>query len=684
MATDKPLIAMSAPVEITAGEGEGESRGPARFVTSFYTGGELRINGWDLPVVVDLDGLNEGNVLVANLDHDSTKRVGNFSVANDGKTLVASGTATAATAAREEVVKSALDGYQWQSSLEVSPSEVETVKAGQKVEVNGQEFTGPIYVTRKGTLKGFAFVSHGADDNTSVTIAAVAANKGEKVMKAELKAWIEGDLGLVASELSEQQVASLEANFNGRQASPKKIDATDPFAERKIEAKRRGEIRAHADRMIEMRNSDVEEITAIEKMCDHAIAAGMSAQEFRLELYESAIPMGHTVRNLKNDRHAGINNRVIEAAICQAGRLNDHEKHFDDQTLQLAHDKFKGGVGLKQIFLLAAASNGYQGNYASEVNLEVQRAAFGMSGPQRQIHATGFSTLSISSILSNVANKFLRDGWNAVDMTPMRIASIRNVRDFKAITTVSLTGDLMFEELGAAGEIKHGQLGELAYSNKADTYAKMLAITRQDIINDDLGALTAVPRRLGRGSALKLNDLFWTKFLGAETASFFSAGKSNLLDGVATMTLAGLQRADALFMNQTDPDGKPLGIMPQILVVPTALKAQALALMTSEKIKGDADEPDGNVWRGRFRVESSPYLSNSNYTGNSAVAWYMMADPNELPMIEIAALNGRVEPTVETADADFNVLGVQMRGYSDVGVALQEYRAAVKADGGES
>jgi hypothetical protein len=77
-------------------------------------------------------------------------------------------------------------------------------------------------------------------------------------------------------------------------------------------------------------------------------------------------------------------------------------------------------------------------------------------------------------------------------------------------------------------------------------------------------------------------------------------------------------------------------------------------------------------------------MSNSIYTGYSAAAWYMLADPDVLAMIEIVALNGRVEPVVEQADADFNVLGIQMRGYADIGVALQEKRAAVKADGGSS
>ena len=338
---------------------------------------------------------------------------------------------------------------------------------------------------------------------------------------------------------------------------------------------------------------------------------------------------------------------------------------------------------MKQLFLVAAQDHGYQANFATEVNVEVQRAAFGMSGPTR-IQASGFSTISISTILSNVANKFLREGFNAVDMTPLRIAAIRPVNDFKTVTTVSLTGDLQFDKLGATGEIKHGTLGEETYSNKADTYAKMLAITRQDIINDDLGALTAVPRRLGRGAGLKLNDIFWAEFLN--NSAFFTGGRNNVNEAVADMTVSGLTATETIFMNQTDPDGKPLGLLPAILVVPTALKVPANTLMRSERLITGASATIGeaNPYAGRFRVESSPYMSNASYTGYSAAAWYMIADPAEMPVIEIAALNGRVEPVVETADADFNVLGVQMRGYSDVGVNLQEYRAGVRADGGSS
>jgi hypothetical protein len=418
-------------------------------------------------------------------------------------------------------------------------------------------------------------------------------------------------------------------------------------------------------------------------MHDHAIEANMTAQDFRLELYESALPLAHTVAGPRIDR--STNGRVLQAALCQSGMLKDIDKHFKDEELQAAHDRFRHGISLNEFLILAAKANGYRGPDTSRVTLEVQRAAFGMV---RDIRATGFSTIDVSSIVAATANKFLHEGWMAVDLTPLRIAAVRSVRDFKQITTVSLTGHLQFEKVGAAGEIKHGTLGELTYTNQADTYAAMLAITRQDMINDDLGALTAVPRRLGRGGALKLNDIFWTRFLLLVSESFFAAGNNNINTGVADMTIGGLEATETIFMNQTDPDGKPLAVMPKIVLVPTALKAKATALLNSQGsvlITGASTTiPDANVFQGRFKVESSPYISNSSYTGNTSTAWWMLADPNEVPVIEIVALNGRVEPVVETADADFNVLGVQMRGYSDIGVREQEKRGGVYADGGSS
>ena len=671
------LLCMTAPAKIVAQKGD--EAGPPKFDVTAYTGGAMALQGWDLPVVIDLAGMSFANSLVANLDHDPSKRVGHVTAkVITEKTLTLSGIASAATESRREVVESAKDGFVWQASVEASPDVITEVGEGEPVTVNGQEFTGPLYVGTKTTLTGFGFVSHGADDQTEVSIAATAKTSEADNVDTKLKAWLE-DIGVDVENITDEKLETLKANYAGTTLKKKSAKGIGPGIEAvKLENERKDNITSYALRACEGRAPF--EIEPLKLLAEQAMDEGWSYDKFRLEIHESGIKSTTGIRN--QGRNRNLTNRVMEAALCVAGRLQDVEEKFPDQELQSAHDHFPSGVTLNQFILKGAEMNGHNSNHSSRVDITAQRAAFGMTAPNSQIQAQAWSTMSTPDVLAATANKFLHEGWMAVDLTPLAISSIRNVSDFKTHTTVSLHGDLQYEKVGSGGEIPHGELKDLTYTNKADTYAKMLAITRNDIINDDLGALTAVPRRLGRGGALKLNDVFWTVFLD-NTGSFFTVGNSNVSTDTGALGLLGLEEAEVIFMNQTDPDSKPLAVQPKILLVPTAIKTTALQLMNSElHITGSTTTTtNANIWNGRFRVESSPYMSNSSYTGYSASVWYMLADPNEMPVVEIAALNGRIEPFVESADADFNVLGVQMRGYSDIGVALQEYRGGVRADG---
>jgi hypothetical protein len=258
---------------------------------------------------------------------------------------------------------------------------------------------------------------------------------------------------------------------------------------------------------------------------------------------------------------------------------------------------------------------------------------------------------------------------SSVDRTWRNITAVRSVTDFKAVTSYRLTGNDQYERIAPGGEIKHGTLGEETYTNRAETYGLMLSIDRTDIINDDLGAITSVPRKLGAGSGKTINDIFWKTFLaGADTV----------------LSIDGPTKAEVAFMDQVDSDGKPLGVMPQVLLVPTALSALGSQLFKSMELRDNtssAKYPVTNPHQGKFRVEVSRYLGNAAYPGHSSKAWYMLASPADLPAIEVAFLNGQEAPTIETAEQSFNRLGIQMRGYHDFGVALQDPRGGVKSKG---
>ena len=436
-------------------------------------------------------------------------------------------------------------------------------------------------------------------------------------------------------------------------------------------------IREATARVAERYVGNNERIRTLREMCEAAVADKKTDARaydlalLRFDRFEGTI--------LVSPGQPQATDEVVEAAICKMGKLGSLESSFGERTLDAADRAFRHGLGLHELIGMAARQRGWRGGDVRRDLRSAMRFAFG-DGPMSS-GVSGPSTISTPGILSNVANKFLRDSWNAVERSWREVTAVRSVNDFKTITTYSLTGDLTYEKVAPGGEIKHGTLGEETYSNRADTYGKLISLDRRDVINDDLGAFINVAKRLGRGGALKLNDVFWTEFM-ADASTFYTAARGNYDDGTDTaFGNDGLTAADVIWQAKTDPDGKPLGLMAKILLVPPGHRVPALRLMSSQFFGTTGEEGEQNPWAGMFKVVSSVYLANSSYTGYSALAWYMLADPNELPVIETAFLNGREEPVVEDVEVAADHLGLGMRAYHDFGCNKQEYRAALKLKG---
>jgi hypothetical protein len=506
--------------------------------------------------------------------------------------------------------------------------------------VNGNHHSGPVNVIRKATLGEISFVDLGADGATSASVAASEAQRGEEIM---------------ADDPSPSSPAA---------------PTVDPsVTARSVAEKIRAEAAAETERIAGIRRLCSGEASNIEA---RAIREGWTLQRTELEILREARPAAPAIHTIDNS----LTGTVLEAACHLTAGLADVETNYDERTLEAASRRFRGGIGLQELLLEAAWANGYTGRNFRD-SRAVLRYAF-----SHGVEA-GFSSIDVGGILSNVANKFLLEGFYSVERTWRNICAVRNVSDFKTVTSYRLIGKDQYELVAPGGELKHGTLGNEQFTNKADTYGLMLQIDRRDFINDDLGAITTVPRKLGRGSGLKINDVFWTTYLA--NAAFFTAGNKNFISGADTaLSIDGLTKGEVTFMDQVDGDGKPIGVMPAILLVPTALSATGTQLFKSMELRdttASTKYPVSNPHQGKFRVEVSRYLANAVYTGSSAKAWYLLAEPTDLPVIEVAFLNGQESPTIETAEADFNVLGVQMRGYHDFGVALQDHRGGLKSKG---
>jgi len=641
-----------------------------KFSMVAYTGDAMRVDGWRNPVVVDLEGMaipsqrrpiRFGHSMHAGVGH--TERI-----AVEGGKLIAEGLVSRDTPAAKEIVVSGKRGFPWQASIGTTVHEVEHVKAGKYVMVNGRRFEGPVYVARKTTLGEISFVDLGADGNTTANIAAGASGGREPSDMPETNITVTTQNQDAAAIDDAPGTLTAASNTGSGIADLEQI-----LARSRAEHNRRTRI---ADMTARIATDRPELADDLDRLSKSALEAKWDVQRYELEV----LRLSRRAPGIMVRQRVGSDAQVLEAALCLSGGLEDVEKQYAEPVLSAAGQRFRHGLGLGELLLTFAQSNGYHGAGRSNIQ-ELLRFAFAEG--RSTIEASGPSTLNLPGILSNVANKFLRAGFEAVESTWREIAAIRPVRDFKQISSYSLTGGFQYEEVAPGGELKHATVGETSYTNQARTYGRMFSIDRRDIINDDLDSLTAVPRRLGRGAALKLNEVFWTAFLA--NSAFFASGNNNYAEGADTaIGIDGLTAAELLFLNQTDPDGHPLAAMPVILLVPNALLVKGSQLMNSTELRDTTANTKAlvsNPHAGKFRVVRSSYLSNATYTGASAKAWYLLSDPNDMPVIEAAFLNGQERPTVESADADFNMLGIQMRGYHDFGVALQEPRGGVKMKG---
>ena len=642
-------LAAALSIEAALPVAEGQAPRNRRFTMTAYTGGPMRIAGFSYPVVVDLSGLDLSRssfpVFIGHGQDTDTMLGQTDRVEVVGNNLVASGEVIDVSCKAQQAVQAHDRGFKWQASIGAVVLLREFVPEGRSAVVNGSTFAGPVIIARKAELGEISFVFLGADRNTSASIAATAAQNQEKNMPES-----------TATQTPEAAPSTVQAS-----AQPLPATVEDPVAQMRARAA------AEARRI-----ADVQRICA--KRPDiqaKAIEDNWDASRAELEVLRAARPQAPAVHE-----HGGqIDRNVILATACVAAKLDDKRlvADYGEKAVEAAYRM--RGIGIQDLFRLVARAEG------RELPL--------MAGKGTEFIEAAFSTLSLPGILSNVANKILLDGYNYVESAWRQVCRIGSLNDFKPHYRYRLTDDMKFKPVGPDGQLKHGQLGEQAYTVQADTSGIMFSLTRKMIVDDDMSAFGQIPRSLGMGAAEAIAEAVWTLLL-SNPNSFFGTGNNNYISGADTaLSVDGLTAGYNLFLNQTKPNGRPLGIEPRILLVPNALRVDAERHMASRQLIASIATtgskstlvPQDNPMAGKFQVVSSAYLGNATFSGYSAKAWYLFADPNVLPAIEVGFLNGMEQPTVERADADFSTLGVQFRGFIDFGVGMQDPRGAIKAKG---
>ncbi len=649
---------------------------PRRFSIRAYSGGTLPVEGFPLPVVVDLAGLTSPDSIPILVDHANSieTTIGQTdSIENNGRESLLAGSITVdppregvpLTPAQQVIARS---NHKWRASIGVLVQEQQPIPAGQTVHVNGQSFVGPVIVARRSQFGETSVLAMGADSTTQVNLAAKAATMPQGNIMGTFEEWIAG-LGITLTNLSDTDKAALLMAYDAVQnpLTPPAPVATDPAAATTTAAALVN-LRAAANHQ---RIADIERLTVgYPHIASTAIVRGWSIPETEIAVLKAS--QRQTAPPPPSHSHAYGGNvatgpqHLTASLMVKAGYSAAAEKMFGERVMH--ESRRLHGNSLPDLCRAALLLDGRE-----------------VPNDRGQMIRAALSTGSMPVALGDSANKILIEAYRTAPASWRSFAAIKPAANFKTQSGIRPTfgGDL--SQLPPGGEIHHGSYNEEVYEWHVDTFAKIFKIDRRDFINDDASVFSDVIPGLARASMRTLNSLVATTLL-ANASSFFGTAHLNYFEGAATnLQASSLATAIKMLRQMKDGEGNLLDLEPAVLLVPPELEQLALALLNSTEVARVAtgDQlPTGNTFKDIAQLAVEPRMSDSAFTGYSAVAWYLFSNAMNASVV-VGFLDGAEQPTLETfgLDADIDTLAYGFRVYHDFGCALADFRAAIRSKG---
>jgi hypothetical protein len=288
------------------------------------------------------------------------------------------------------------------------------------------------------------------------------------------------------------------------------------------------------------------------------------------------------------------------------------------------------------------------------------------------------STSDFPNILADVANKSLRNAYEQAQRTFLPIARRTTASDFKTINRVALGEAPMLVKVNESGEIARGTIGESKASYGLLTYARVIGLTRKTIINDDLQAFTRIPQGYGSQAANLESDIVWSLITAnaamADGVALFHATHKNLGTSAA-ISVDSVGEGRALMSKQTGIDKKTiLNIRPKYMVGPSALETKMEQFVSANLL------PATTAAVVPSSLRSLTPIAEPRLDANSAISWYLFADPNQIDTIEYAYLEGEEGVRIETR-MGFDIDGVEIKALHDFGAGVIDFRGMVKNAG---
>jgi ATP-dependent protease ClpP protease subunit len=290
------------------------------------------------------------------------------------------------------------------------------------------------------------------------------------------------------------------------------------------------------------------------------------------------------------------------------------------------------------------------------------------------------TTGDFSVLLENTLHKIIQAAYAVTPDTWTKFCGVGSVTDFRDHNRYLLGSFGVLDTVNESDEFKNKPIPDGAKEKiRATTKGNIINLSRQAMINDDMGAFSTLAVALGRGAKLTVEVDVYALINSNPTMNdgiaLFHASHGNLIASGTPPTVAAVDAMRVQMAQQKDVSGNDfLEIRPDVAVLPIGLGG-ALRV-----VNGSQYDPDTANKLQRMNIAFGIFKEIVDTPRLTGTPWYAFADKDIAPAIEVAFLNGVQEPFLDSR-LGWTVDGTEWKVRLDYGVGAVNFRSAIKNPG---
>jgi len=276
------------------------------------------------------------------------------------------------------------------------------------------------------------------------------------------------------------------------------------------------------------------------------------------------------------------------------------------------------------------------------------------------------------ALLLSAGNRVLEAEFEAQMATARMFVKEVDVPDFRTNTDIVKGQGGRLSRTLENGDLKELTMAEHSESWKLESFGNKFVLTREVIINDDLGAFNDMLSTFASMAVTTFNGLTYdllrnagdyANYKMADGSSVYSVEHGNLASD--DLSAEALTAGRVAMRKQKSIDGvTPLNIAPRYLIVAPELEAQARELLYST---AKIDAPNAGVIN---TVQNMNLKLIVDAELQSPTEWYLVADRRTIKVGYLAGTNRR--PVVKMGEN--SVSRTVFEGVFDIGFVVEDYR----------